>query len=72
MPQSETPRQRIMGQDGSQLKPSRTMSVLIEAAAGRPFRSLDLPEAEMLFYPDFFPAADADRLLRELLEMTVS
>jgi alkylated DNA repair dioxygenase AlkB len=46
------------------------MSVLIEAAAGRPFRSLDLPEAEVLFYPDFFPAADADRLLRELLEMT--
>jgi len=46
------------------------MSALIEATASRPFRSLDLPEAEVLFYPDFFPAADADRLVRELLETT--
>jgi alkylated DNA repair dioxygenase AlkB len=41
-----------------------------EAATGRPFRSLDLPDAEVLFCPDFFPAADADRLLRELLATT--
>jgi hypothetical protein len=46
------------------------MSALIEAAAGRTFRSLELPEAEVIFCPDFFPAADADRLLRELLETT--
>jgi alkylated DNA repair dioxygenase AlkB len=46
------------------------MSALIEATTSRPFRSLDLPKAEVLFYPDFFPAADADRLVRELLETT--
>jgi alkylated DNA repair dioxygenase AlkB len=40
------------------------------AATSRPFRSLDLPDAEVLFCPDFFPTADADRLLRELLETT--
>jgi hypothetical protein len=46
------------------------MSATTEAAAGRPFRSLDLPDAEVLFCPDFFSAADADRLLRELLATT--
>lgn len=39
-------------------------------AAGRPFRTLDLPEAEVVFYPAFFPAAEADRLLDELVETT--
>jgi hypothetical protein len=47
-----------------------TMSVFIQAVAGRHFRLLDLPEAEVLICPDFFRAADADRLLRELLETT--
>ena len=46
------------------------MSVFIQTVAGRPFRALDLPEAEVLICPDFFSAADADRLLRELLETT--
>jgi hypothetical protein len=54
----------------SQLERRLAMSATIEAAAGGPFRSLDLPDAEVLFYQDFFPAADADRLLRELLETT--
>jgi alkylated DNA repair dioxygenase AlkB len=39
-------------------------------AEGRPFRNLDLPEAEVIFYPAFFPAPQADRLLRELLDTT--
>jgi alkylated DNA repair dioxygenase AlkB len=46
------------------------MSASIEGAAGRPFRSLDLPDALVHFCPDFFPTADADRLLRELLATT--
>src|SRR5262249_20125548 len=46
------------------------MLATTEAAAGRPFRSLDLRDAEVLFCPDFFSAADADRLLRELLTPT--
>jgi alkylated DNA repair dioxygenase AlkB len=46
------------------------MSETTEAAAGRPFRSLDLPDPDVLFCPDFFAAADADRLLRELLATT--
>jgi alkylated DNA repair dioxygenase AlkB len=46
------------------------MSGSIEAAVGRPFRSLDLPDAEVLFCPDFFPAADADRFLCALLATT--
>jgi len=32
--------------------------------------SLDLPNADVLFYPAFFPAAEADRLLRELRDST--
>jgi hypothetical protein len=43
------------------------MSALIESGAGQPFRSLDLPDAEVLFCSDFFPTAYADHLLRELL-----
>jgi alkylated DNA repair dioxygenase AlkB len=31
---------------------------------------LDLPDAEVVFYPRFFSAADADRLLKELRETT--
>src|SRR5436190_2186517 len=46
------------------------MSPATEPAAGRPFRRLDLPDAEVLFCPDFFPTADAHRLLRELLATT--
>jgi hypothetical protein len=38
--------------------------------AGKPFRSLDLPDAEVLFCPDYFPATDTDRLLGELLATT--
>ena len=37
-------------------------------AGGRPFLSLDLPEAEVVFYPAFFPKAEADRLLKQLVE----
>jgi alkylated DNA repair dioxygenase AlkB len=33
-------------------------------------QSLDLLDAEVLFYPDFFPAEVADRLLGELLDTT--
>lgn len=32
--------------------------------------ALDLPEAEVVFYPAFFPAAEADRLFAELLSTT--
>jgi alkylated DNA repair dioxygenase AlkB len=39
-------------------------------AVGRSFLTLDLPEAEVVFYPAFFPAAEADRLLRELRDST--
>lgn len=39
-------------------------------AGGRPFFSLDLPEAEVDFYPAFFPQAEADRLLDQLVETT--
>ncbi len=31
---------------------------------------LDLPDAEVLFYPAFFPAPEADRLLKELRDTT--
>jgi alkylated DNA repair dioxygenase AlkB len=37
---------------------------------GRSFLTIDLPEAEVVFYPAFFPAAEADRLLRELRDST--
>jgi alkylated DNA repair dioxygenase AlkB len=38
--------------------------------AGRRFLALDLPEAEVLLYPDFFSKADAGRLLDELIGTT--
>ena len=38
--------------------------------AGRPFQTLDLPEADVFFYPAFFSASQADRLLRELRDST--
>lgn len=38
--------------------------------AGRSFQTLDLPEAEVVFYPAFFPAAEADRLLEQLIATT--
>src|SRR5688500_5926886 len=38
--------------------------------AGRSFQTLDLPEAEVFFYAAFFPAPEADRLLRELRDST--
>jgi alkylated DNA repair dioxygenase AlkB len=31
---------------------------------------LDLPDGDAVFYPDIFPAADANRLLQELLATT--
>ena len=37
---------------------------------GRRYLTLDLPEAEVVFYPAFFPAAEADRLLGQLIETT--
>jgi alkylated DNA repair dioxygenase AlkB len=39
-------------------------------AGGRRFEALDLPDAEIVFYPAFFSAAEADRLLRELRDAT--
>src|SRR3954454_16482110 len=38
--------------------------------AGRAFQALDLPAAEVFFCPAFFPAAEADRLLRQLRDTT--
>jgi alkylated DNA repair dioxygenase AlkB len=37
---------------------------------GRRFETLDLPDAEIVFYPDFFSAIEADRLLREIRDTT--
>jgi alkylated DNA repair dioxygenase AlkB len=37
---------------------------------GRPLQTLDLPEAEVVLYPAFFSASEADRLLRELRATT--
>jgi len=39
-------------------------------STGRRFLNMDLPDAEVVFYPDFFPTADADRLLSQLIETT--
>lgn len=39
-------------------------------ATGRRFLTLDVPEAEVVFCPDFFPEADANRLLDELIATT--
>jgi alkylated DNA repair dioxygenase AlkB len=38
--------------------------------AGQRFLTLDLPEAEVVLYPEFFPKAEADRLLELLVETT--
>ena len=38
--------------------------------ANRQFLTLDVPEAEVLFYPSFFATAQADRLLERLVETT--
>lgn len=37
---------------------------------GRPFLTLDLPEAEVIFCAAFFPTAEADRLLEQLIATT--
>src|SRR5512135_2217372 len=46
------------------------MSKLQAIAEGRSPRHLDLPDAEVLFYPAFFAAPEADRLLAELRDTT--
>ncbi len=46
------------------------MSEPIIDAAGRRRLVIDLPKAEVIFYPDFFSAAEADRLLVQLVETT--
>ena len=46
------------------------MPGLTADAGGRDFRALDLPDAEVLLYPAFFAAPEADRLLQELRETT--
>src|SRR5262249_62048227 len=51
--------------------PSVTALPTPSADAGGPrFEALDLPDAEIVFYPAFFSAAEADRLLRELRDTT--
>lgn len=37
---------------------------------GRRFLNMHLPEADVVFYPEFFPASEADRLLSQLVETT--
>jgi alkylated DNA repair dioxygenase AlkB len=39
-------------------------------AEGRPSLTLDIPEAEVIFYPAFFPTPVADRLLEQLVATT--
>jgi len=46
------------------------MSELKAIAGGRSPRPLDLPDAEVFFYPAFFSAEEADRLLLELRDTT--
>ena len=46
------------------------MSELKAIAGGRCPRALDLPDAEVFFYPAFFSAEEADRLLLELRDTT--
>ena len=46
------------------------MSELKAIAEGRSPRPLDLPDAEVFFYPAFFSASEADRLLLELRDTT--
>ena len=46
------------------------MSELKAIAGGRSPRPLDLPDAEVFFYPAFFTALEADRLFLELRDTT--
>ena len=46
------------------------MSRLTADTEGRSLQTLDLPEAELILYPAFFSALEADRLLRELRDTT--
>ena len=46
------------------------MSELMIDADGRRFLKMDLPDAEVSFYPELFPAVQADRLLSQLVETT--
>ena len=46
------------------------MSELKAIAGGRSPRALDLPDAEVFFYPAFFSAEEADRLLLQLRDTT--
>ena len=48
----------------------RLRVVRSELTEDRCLRTLDLPEAEVVLYPTFFSAAEADRLLRELRDTT--
>ena len=44
------------------------MAETTEDAAGRQILSIDLPDADVVFYPSFFPSTEADRLLAQLIE----
>ena len=46
------------------------MSELMIDANGRRFLKMDLPDAEVVFYPELFAAPVADRLLSQLVETT--
>ena len=46
------------------------MSELMIDADDRRFLKMDLPDAEVVFYPELFPALEADRLLSQLVETT--
>ena len=46
------------------------MPELTADTEGRFLQTLDLPEAEVVLYPAFFSASEADRLLRELRDTT--
>lgn len=46
------------------------MSELLIDAHGRRFLNMEMPDAEVVFYPDFFPASVADRLLSQLVDTT--
>ena len=38
--------------------------------SGHQYLNMDLPEADVVFYPNFFPAAEVDQLLQQLIETT--
>ena len=46
------------------------MSELLIDAHGRRFLNMEMPDAEVVFYPELFPALEADRLLSQLVETT--